>query len=277
MTMEKIFDNLIQTAEDNAKKIIDNLYLDEMGFYCCKKCGTRKQVDIPYFGKGYKRVFCACKCEQNQYLLERKLNTDNDRIQFLQRYGFSNDNYKNFTFNVDELPNSQESQIARKYVANFKIMKESNIGLLFYGPCDTGKTFYMSCICNALVSQGYFVIISSLSELEKSISANYYAERNEILERIRYADLLILDDVGTERNTPTALESYFDIVNTRYISQKPMLISTNLEPDQLGTNDIKLQRIYQRIMQGTKKIKCTNPPRRIGFNSTQQDALKLLD
>lgn len=276
---EKLINNAMLNAENNAKSVVNNLYIDNDGFYCCKKCNTRKQVEIFVFGKS-QRVYCDCKCEQEQYRQEREEYYKQKRIAELEeykRYGFSNDNYDSYSFEQDDCSYSKESQISRKYVANFDKMKQANLGLLFYGLCDTGKTFYSACICNALAKQGYFVIMTSISALSEKMDANFKTERSTILERISQADLLILDDVGTERKTQSALENAFDIVNTRYLSRKPMIISTNLKSQELGTEDIRLERIYQRILSGTKKIECTIPNHRKLLDIPQRDALKILE
>ena len=57
---ERLIYNAMATAENNAKSIMDNLYIDNDGFYCCKKCHTRKQVEIFVFGNS-QRVYCDCK------------------------------------------------------------------------------------------------------------------------------------------------------------------------------------------------------------------------
>lgn len=276
---EKLINDAMLIAENNAKSVMDSLYIDDDGFYCCKKCKTRKQVEIFVFGSS-QRVYCDCKCEQEQYKHEREEYYKQKKIAELEeykRYGFSNDDYNSYSFKQDDCPNSKESQISRKYVANFDKMKQANLGLLFHGKCDTGKTFYSSCICNALVQQGYFVIMTSISALSEKMDANFKAERSTILERISQADLLILDDVGTERKTQSALENAFDIVNTRYLSRKPMIISTNLKSQELGTEDIRLERIYQRILSGTKKVECTTSAHRKSFTSNQKEALEILE
>lgn len=276
---EKLIYNAMATAENNAKSVIDNLYMDDDGFYCCKKCHTRKQVEIFVFGR-FQRVYCDCKCEQEQYQHEREEYYKQKKIAEIEeykRYGFSNDDYNSYSFEQDDCSYSKESQISRKYVENFEIMKKSNLGLLLYGACDTGKTFYSACICNELAKQGYFVIMTSISALSEKMDANFKAERSTILERISQADLLILDDVGTERKTQSALENAFDIVNARYLSKKPMIISTNLKPKELGTEDIRLERIYQRILSGTKKVACAIPSHRKSFTSNQKEALKILE
>lgn len=255
---------------------VTECYIDNEGLYRCKNCHDRRQFDISFMGTTT-RVFGLCKCKYEQVLSQRAELNKTNKIQDFKRYGFSNEDFGNHSFSEDDCPNSQESQIARKYVQNFEIMKQSNLGLLFYGECDTGKSFYCSCICKELTNQGYFVIMTSLSTLAETMEHDYRAEYFTVLERVRCADLLILDDVGTEKKTQSMLDDIFAIVNARYVAKKPMIISTNLETNELCTGDLKLQRIYQRIMSNTKKIKCTNPSHRKGLCAEQTKALKLLN
>ncbi len=264
-------------AEEYAKKG-KNVYLDDEGYLCCGNCHTRKEREIILINKPV-RVFQLCECEAKAEKLReeaiKKADIQNE-IDYWKRYGFSNDDYGKHTFAEDDCQNSVESRMSRNYVAHFEEMRKANLGIIFYGDCDRGKSFYCSCICNALSQKGYFIIMTSLSTLAERMEINFKQERSAILEGVRNAHLLILDDVGTERQTPQMLENIYEIINARYVVDKPMIISTNLKPEELGTNDIRLKRIYQRILQGTKKINCTIPHHRMQLNSSQQDALKLL-
>lgn len=76
---EKLINNAMLLAEDNTKSVMDNLYIDNNGFHCCKKCNTRKQVEIFVFSKS-QRVYCDCKCEQEQYQKNVKSITNKKRL-----------------------------------------------------------------------------------------------------------------------------------------------------------------------------------------------------
>ena len=61
----------------------------------------------------------------------------------------------------------------------------------------------------------------------------------------------ILDDLGIERDTSYAKEQVYNIVNSRYLKQKPTIFTTNLsyETIQNCKDSVEYQRIYSRIIE----------------------------
>lgn len=63
-------------------------------------------------------------------------------------------------------------------------------------------------------------------------------------------DLLILDDFGMERQTDYAREQVFNIIDGRYLAQKPLIVTTNLSLSELKhPKDIVEQRIFDRVLE----------------------------
>ena len=63
-------------------------------------------------------------------------------------------------------------------------------------------------------------------------------------------DLLIIDDLGVERSTEYAMEQMFFVIDSRYRSRRPMIITTNLKLDELkNPSDLAHARIYDRILE----------------------------
>lgn len=72
----------------------------------------------------------------------------------------------------------------------------------------------------------------------------------EFVNRLCAARLLIIDDLGTERNTDYALEKVYNVIDSRYRTGKPLILTTNLNlQDMQMTQDIRYQRIYDRIFE----------------------------
>ena len=65
---------------------------------------------------------------------------------------------------------------------------------------------------------------------------------DEMFERVRNVNLLILDDLGTEAATPWAVEKLYQIFNHRYNYRMPTVVTTNRRPERLE------ERIYSRLM-----------------------------
>ena len=134
---------------------------------------------------------------------------------------------KNATFDKD---NGAVPQLAwaRRYVEHWPEMRRENIGLLFWGPSGTGKTFAAACIANALVEREVGVRMITLGDALVQLFGMNGEERVRYLESLSSCGLLILDDFGVERRTPYAREQVYEIVNRRYLSGRPMVVTTNL-------------------------------------------------
>ena len=62
--------------------------------------------------------------------------------------------------------------------------------------------------------------------------------------------LLVIDDLGSERDTPYASDLVYQIIDARYRSGKPLIVTTNLTLEELenpGSRD--RERIYQRVLE----------------------------
>ncbi|KAB2953876.1 AAA family ATPase [Heliorestis acidaminivorans] len=113
------------------------------------------------------------------------------------------------------------------------IAGKSQKDLLFYGAVGTGKTHLSSAIANELLAQGKSVVYRSISQIITSIYEAKFDFQNqgrqpEVLKSLRQADLVIIDDLGTEKTTEFVITELFELVNDRQRMGKPLLISTNI-------------------------------------------------
>ena len=138
---------------------------------------------------------------------------------------------------------------ARQYVEHWPEMRRENMGLLFWGPAGTGKTFAAACIANALVDLEVGVRMITLGEALLNLFGMSGEERIQYLEVLTTCGLLILDDFGVERRTPYAREQVYEIVNRRYLSGRPMVVTTNLTLEELKNADRDDSRIHDRVLE----------------------------
>lgn len=147
----------------------------------------------------------------------------------------SKDTFKNAKYSNDD--EKELYKTAMKFCESFELMKEKGKGFLFAGKCGTGKTFLANCICNELKSKGYAILSFSMSDYFSKIRRSVEYEE-ELKEAIKEADLLFIDDLGSEQinRKDGALwgeEKLFNLFDIRYRAKKPILITTNLSKEEL--------------------------------------------
>ena len=123
---------------------------------------------------------------------------------------------------------------AKAYAAGFDGVSMRN--LLFMGTTGLGKTHLSSAIAKVIIDNGYDVIYESA----QNIFADFEAERfgrvpagEDRTSRYFSCDLLIIDDLGTEMQTQFTVPCLYNLVNTRLIAEKSMIISTNIRKEEL--------------------------------------------
>lgn len=152
--------------------------------------------------------------------------------------------------------NKKAFQTARAYVRDFQTMikdghpktGEKNIGLVFYGKVGTGKSYTAACIANALMDMKVSVIMTSFVKILQDIQSR--EDEANYISVLNGCKLLIIDDLGAERNTDYALEKVYNVIDSRARADKPMILTTNLSFDEMMRNpDIRYRRIYDRIFE----------------------------
>ncbi|MDO4288289.1 MAG: ATP-binding protein [Eubacterium sp.] len=124
-------------------------------------------------------------------------------------------------------------QLLMDYCDAFDTVQEN---YLFYGPPGVGKTFMSNCVANALIEKKYSVVYTSAAHLIRLVQSSMF-ERDGDLDHIHQTltacDLLIIDDLGAEYVTAFSGKQLFEIINTRLLGQKKMIISSNLTATQI--------------------------------------------
>ena len=100
------------------------------------------------------------------------------------------------------------------------------------GNCGTGKTFLANCICNFLIDKGYSVLSFKLADYLRTLREDFEKKTSiegRMLEAIKEADMLFIDDLGSEKvSEEWGKEKVYSLIDTRYSAAKPILITTNL-------------------------------------------------
>lgn len=200
------------------------------------------------------KVTTQCDCEVAKENAEKRLKEDQDameKVMRLRKASLMDAKFKGATFDNFSVTKSNERnlKLCKRYATAFNAMLEKNQGLILWGNVGTGKSFAAACIANYLLDRGVPVIMTSLVKLLELIQGGEEKE-TDILARLNSTKLVIFDDLGAERNTDYALEKIYNIVDSRYRRQKPMIFTTNLTVAEMQEEtDIRYSRIYDRVFE----------------------------
>lgn len=133
----------------------------------------------------------------------------------------------------------------KDYAANFSSHSPS---LLMAGKTGLGKTHLSLAIAGQVINRGYGVIYASAQNILNKLESEKFGRgsNNDTEKKLIECDLLILDDLGTEFSTQFTVSAIYNIINTRLLSDKPTIISTNLTFEEL--EKVYSQRISSRIL-----------------------------
>ena len=229
-------------------------YTGEDGLLYCGKCRTPKEAyhtEETRALTGHDKRPSECDCQRAKRL-EREAAEQRrkhlDTVEDLKRRGFTNPTMQEWTFANDNGKCTQ-MEIAHFYVEHWETMREENIGYLLWGKVGTGKSYFAGCIANALMEQEVAVRMTNFSAILNDLTASFEG-CNEYIERLCRFPLLIIDDFGMERGTEYGLEQVYNVIDSRYRSRKPLIVTTNLTLDSLQNPlDTAHARIYDRLLE----------------------------
>lgn len=210
----------------------------------CPTCGCPIRVKLT-FGAIIPNL-CDCKRKK---LHEHDAEMDEAQLRLTiraNRCGIRDKESWDWTFSRD---NGSQPKLAlcKKYADQWKRMKAENVGLFLFGRAGRGKSYAAACIANAVVDQGGTVLMDKLSEMVQRAGKPW--ESLDYARSLNKYDLLVLDDYGAERDTEYMREQVFNIIDARYKSNKPMIVTSNLDWTELqDSEDIYTSRIASRLM-----------------------------
>jgi DNA replication protein DnaC len=134
---------------------------------------------------------------------------------------------------------AQAKLVVERFAQEFSPVREMQAeqGLLLMGTCGAGKTHLVVAALKEIVLRGHSGLFYDYRELLKQIQDSYNAESQStemsVLEPVLKTDVLVLDDLGSSKPSPWALETVGHILNSRYNEKRVTLLTTNfldLEP-----------------------------------------------
>ncbi len=246
--------------EELARRVPDRKECDfeKDGILYCGECGDPKQAWIDWIpdedGHTEKRlVTVMCRCEQERYEAEEE---EIRREQFTlnlramrEAYGLLIPESDKIRFAMDDAPNTPIARTCRRYVDKWDVMRKDSIGIVLFGNKGTGKTFYAACIANEIAETRRIpTLIVTTAALVGVMHGKQ--ERAEIIEHLNHFALLVLDDLGAERETSYGAEVLYSVIDARYRSGLPLIVTTNMDvKDMENESDPMRSRVYDRVLE----------------------------
>ena len=239
----------------NVSYAADGDYIGDGGFLYCGKCNTRKEREIVWPDKTIRKAGVMCKCnEAESEALQKRMRKEEEmhdlrraRISSMMDNSFYSSTFDNY---IKNKLNENHWNNAMNYCREFQKMYEKNQGLLLYGSVGTGKSYTAACIANYLLDHNVSVVMTSFVRILQEMQGFDREKEETFSNKLSNVRLLIIDDLGAERNTDYALEKVYGIIDNRYRAKKPLILTTNLALEQMqAASDIRYERIYDRIFE----------------------------
>ncbi len=151
--------------------------------------------------------------------------------------------FEEFNLNLySNLPDEKSGIVPRERMNNILIhckdfvdtFSKHSSSLFFLGKTGLGKTFISSMIAKSLIDKGFNVAFDSINNfLIKAENDHFGRSSGNTVDTLLNADLVILDDLGSEFSTPFNNATLYNIINSRINMDLPTIVSTNLSLSEL--------------------------------------------
>lgn len=229
----------------------------------CGTCGKVRRASFKALGQVITpRVPCDCdKADMERAEEQSREFAESVRVRERKRDCFPEQGLRDWTFENDDNKNPTLTADMHSYVEGFAEHLKTGTGIMMYGDTGTGKTYAACEVANALLDMGYSVKFEKLSQAVNNLTRT--EDRQGYIDRLCEVDLLILDDLGAERDSSFAREQVYNIIDTRYMTGKPMIITSNLDAREFRNPEQEdNKRIYDRIIERCRAVPIRGESRR---------------
>lgn len=246
---------------DSIKKVLKNinLPLDHGNTqYKCPYC-----EDVGYIMTGEK--FIECQCHKEQELARKK------RVAgitpHMQKMTFESFDYSYYTTEQRGKNRATFRENARATLGAAQKFSQDIIkgipaeGMLLMGNVGCGKTYLAAAIANELAAHNvavkFVVVPDFLDKLRYTFGENSPVGELELMDQVKTAPVLILDDLGAHNYTEWSIKTLFSIINYRVNYELPMVVTTNLSVEEI--EELIGSRIYSRLIEacGFYQMRCS--------------------
>ena len=182
--------------------------------YECEKCSDTGYIGIK-----------MCECMKREVVKRRY------RASGIGKY-LESQSFDNFSLDYYPFGKAREKMLSNlDYLKNFAdtFNSESGESLLFVGSTGLGKTHLSAAIAKKGIEKGYSVVYDSAQNIVSAFERERFStEPDKLTDKYFNSDLLIIDDLGAEVQSKSSVSYFYTLINTRLISSKSTIISTNL-------------------------------------------------
>lgn len=218
----------------------------------CGHCGRELQAEWVEFPPALKEKYgkpgewdylpCTPECEEMNERREWESMRRDARVETLRERSGLSKRMKGYTFaNFDKFADASAVKAFEKvtaYTDDWEENKEAGRGLYLCGGVGAGKTHLAVAVMNELIRRkkvpSLFVTVPELLDNLRGAYNDPARNLDEWMEAVKNADLLLLDDLGSERPTEWVQERIFVIVNHRYLGKLPTIFTSNIGPKDLA-------------------------------------------
>ncbi len=225
-------------ADDLQKRIakieLDNLELQEARKVVLIKAGYKPdELDVKYDCEKcrdtgiFNNAICDC---MKRALVQESVKSSNIAAAMAKQ------TFDNFSLDYYDGEDKNRMAINLEIVRSAlkKLEGGAPVFLLFTGDTGLGKTHLSSAFAGEAIGFGCDVVYDSVQNIVRSFENERFRDEN-MTRRYFDCDLLIIDDLGSEPATPFAVSCFYNLLNSRLLAEKSMIISTNLDPKKLRT------------------------------------------
>ena len=229
---------------------------DEIFHNKCKFCGKDLKprgldylyANIPISSIEYERCDCEkSKAYWNEIDLKEEIQKKRKHFEqmirqfYIQNYTSKRIQDYQFENLIITATNKKEIEIVKDFTQKC-INKNQKNGLIITGKSGVGKTHLATTILNKLTEKDMLVLMGRLIlllDVIKDTFKDFSSKDKDIIELYSKVDMLIIDDLGTERISSWALEKLYTIIENRNENKLPIIVTTRFDKESL------LDRFYQ--------------------------------
>lgn len=129
-------------------------------------------------------------------------------------------------------------------------------GMAFLGKNGTGKNHLAVAIVAELVARGYTSMFDEFSKIDRAIKETWAKsdglKESEVLAKLAAPDVLVIDEIGVQRGTPTEVKHMTELINDRYNWLRPTILCGNVTLSELKV--LIGDRAYDRLRDGGRVV-----------------------